>query len=185
VDATTALDVTIRKIGGSEALRIWLAPQSETQPGQIAISQLSAEAGEINAIPEVVFSPRRMRNLTLVHRSFGGDIYEIDSVRPYLSGSDCAVTMRSHDEASVDCKSPSVLTRLETWQAGWKAFVNGAPTAVQPAGLFQQVAVPSGVSVVSFDYNPWGLRYVCWLGLVSALLFTGLYLRDFSLKIFG
>lgn len=179
VDATTVLDITIRKIGGSEPLAIWLAPPSETKPKQIAISQVrDAQAGEISGVPEVVFTPRQMRNLTLVHRSFGGDIYEIGSVKPYLTGPNCAVTVRSYDQASVDCKSPSVLTRLETWQSGWKAIVNGAPTAVQPAGLFQQVAVPSGVSVVSFDYNPWGLRYVCWVSLVSAMLFASIYLRD-------
>lgn len=64
-----------------------------------------------------------------------------------------------------------VLVLSESYYPGWKASVNGEPTAVYPANLAQcAVAVPSGVSEVHFFYRPAAFRQGMLVSLGALLL---------------
>ena len=180
IEAPTEYQITLRKVSGRVPLAIWLFPKkSQISPGQIEIKELSGVgAAEAGLIPEVYFKAESLPNLRLVHSSFGGDIYQIATVRPYLSGPDCSVTMVSFDRATALCNTPSKLTRLEIWQTGWEAFVNGQPTTVDKDEPFQQIAVPAGELAILFDYNPLGLRYICEFSILAMFGFVTLFIRD-------
>jgi hypothetical protein len=180
IEAPTEYQITLGKVSGHVPLAIWLYPKKiQSSAGQIDIRDLNGVgAAEAGLIPEVVFSVESLPNLRLVHSSFGGDIYEIATVRPYLSGPNCSVATVSFDKAAALCSAPSKLTRLEIWQTGWEAVVNGRPTAVDRDEPFQQIAVPAGELVISFDYNPWGLRYIGELSILAMLGFAALFLSD-------
>jgi hypothetical protein len=179
INAKTEFQITLRKIGGRIPLAIWLYPEVSVSEKQISVTDLAGvDPAQSAFIPKFVFTIDSLPNLKLVHSSFGGDVFEISPVRPYLSGPNCAVTTISFDEATAVCSAPSVLTRLEIWQTGWSAVINGHVATVESSGPFQQIAAPAGELVISFDYNPFGLRYVCEFALLAMFGFSALFLSD-------
>jgi hypothetical protein len=82
-----------------------------------------------------------------------------NSVNTTFVGAGCAVTGQGWDQATVTCSRPSMLIRQVQFMPGWSADVNGNPVAVNkvpfgPTGLFQEVSVPSGRSIVRFNFLP-------------------------------
>ena len=74
-------------------------------------------------------------------------------------GAGCTVSGQGWDQATVTCSRPSMLIRQVQFMPGWSADVNGNPVAVNkvpfgPTGLFQEVSVPSGRSIVRFNFLP-------------------------------
>ncbi len=67
---------------------------------------------------------------------------------------------------------PGWLLFLDSWYPGWRAEVNGVPTAVRRADYaFRAVPIPAGASVVNFTYVPFWF----WIGLAfSAFAVVGL-----------
>ncbi len=58
-------------------------------------------------------------------------------------------------ELSVSCRSEAVLVLLDTYADGWKAYVDGRPTAIYPADVaFRAVEVPAGEHAITFRYAP-------------------------------
>ncbi len=82
-------------------------------------------------------------------------IYRQKHYRSYFSAKHCRLQALSRDQVTAHCANPSRLIRLETYYPGWAAMVNGKPAlVVETEGLFQQVALPSGESVIHFLYRP-------------------------------
>lgn len=82
-----------------------------------------------------------------------------DSVDTNFVGAGCSVTGQGWDQATVTCSRPSVLIRQVQFMPGWSANINGKTVAVKkvpfgPTGLFQEVSVPAGRSIVSFNFLP-------------------------------
>ena len=67
--------------------------------------------------------------------------------------------------------APCWFVLSEAYFPGWRAQVNGADAAIEPAffGL-RAVRVPAGDSVVSFRYEPASLRWGAWASVVGMLL---------------
>jgi uncharacterized membrane protein YfhO len=62
------------------------------------------------------------------------------------------------------------LVLLDSWEAGWRATVDGDSTAVLRAdGAFRAVRVAAGIHRVEFSYAPPGLREGLLLGAVGIL----------------
>ena len=73
-----------------------------------------------------------------------------------------------------------VLVVFNTWEAGWRATVDGAPARVERGdGAFQAVRLPAGTHRVAFAYRPRGLVEGLGLGLagILATVLAGLRLR--------
>jgi hypothetical protein len=74
------------------------------------------------------------------------------------------------DTVSVNCPSATTLTRLELTMPGWSARVNGTATPISSNnGLTQTVAIPAGVSTITFTFLPpheEAAMTVCALALV-------------------
>ena len=82
-----------------------------------------------------------------------------NSVDTNFVGAGCSVTGQGWDQATVTCSRPSVLIRQVQFMPGWSANINGKTVAVKkvpfgPTGLFQEVSVPAGRSIVSFNFLP-------------------------------
>ncbi len=87
---------------------------------------------------------------------------------------DCTVVGHGADEATVTCARPALLVRRVQELPGWAATVDGHAVAVRldrsgPPGLFQQIAIPAGRSVVRFTFLP-PFEYPASLLALAALL---------------
>jgi hypothetical protein len=97
------------------------------------------------------------------HDNFA-EIWELPRAAPIFSlrTSDprsCSVTNTSTEEAQVVCSHPSTLIRRVQMMKGWTATFDGQSLEVRPdtevpRGLFQQVSVPAGTTIVHFTYLP-------------------------------
>lgn len=68
---------------------------------------------------------------------------------------------------AVETPAPGYLVAVEAFNAGWRAFVDGAPTTVLRANtLFRAVAIPAGRHEVVFEYRS---PAACW-GATATLL---------------
>lgn len=75
----------------------------------------------------------------------------------------------------VEARRPAHLLLVETWEAGWLAWLDGVPVPVQRANLlFRAVAVPAGRHRVEMRYRP---RAAVLGGIVTATALLGLALR--------
>jgi hypothetical protein len=84
---------------------------------------------------------------------------------------------------SVRLPARGVLVLLDSWEAGWRATVDGAAAPVLRAdAAFRAVRVPAGEHRVEFSYVPPGLREGLGLGIAGllGLALAALRLRDDS-----
>ena len=104
------------------------------------------------AVQESLRSGRMGRNVA-VENWRGGE-----RVGRTLEGADRVLWKRDglrDVEFSVACHTDAVLVLLDTYADGWKAFIDGHPTAIYPADVaFRAVAVPAGEHAVTFRYAP-------------------------------
>jgi hypothetical protein len=74
--------------------------------------------------------------------------------------------------------TPAYLVLTDTWFPGWRATIDGAPTAVFRAHhAFRAVWVPPGQHAVAFEYRP--------ASVISGALVSGLALGGIALLAFG
>jgi hypothetical protein len=67
----------------------------------------------------------------------------------------CSLSHETLVGVVADCRRPAVLVRRELTMKGWSATVGGHSVSVGARdGLFQQVALPAGRSVVTFSFKP-------------------------------
>jgi hypothetical protein len=115
----------------------------------------------------------------LVHRDGWSEIWQLPDPAPAFSLSGargCTVTAVDWDHARVTCDHPAVLVRRVQQAPGWTAEAGGRSLSVTaarsgPAGLFQQVTIPAGTTMVRFRYLPPG---EWWAGPLAVLAWSGL-----------
>jgi hypothetical protein len=67
--------------------------------------------------------------------------------------------------------APALLMLNDTNYPGWRAYIDGRPTAIVEADyLFRGVVIPAGNSVVEFSYEPASLRIGFAVSLAAALI---------------
>jgi hypothetical protein len=110
-------------------------------------------------------------------------IYELPNVAAYAKASDprCALQILSRTHMRMQCPVPAQLTRLEMFDPGWHASVNGVETSVAMVdGRFQTVRVPAGSADVIFDYQPPHLFLACMLAFSAALIWLSLVIAEIT-----
>ena len=80
--------------------------------------------------------------------------------------------------AEATAPGPAWLVLTDTYYPGWRASVNGRPTATAIANYaFRAVPVPPGASTVVFSYQPTSYRVGLFIGLLAAALLAALLAR--------
>ena len=109
----------------------------------------------------------------LVERTPSALIYRLSGAATYFSAPGCVVSPRGVDAVAVSCATASTLLRRETYLPGWSASASGRELPVRRAGLFERVALPAGVSTVSFSYAPPHIL-AAWLAFAGACVWLAL-----------
>lgn len=111
-------------------------------------------------VPRSTGMTERLRTLG-VTRVFHDDltvIYRLPHPRPLYStsGGGCHVVGSRFDAARVSCTHRGgTLIRTELSMPGWRAAVNGRPASVATSdGVYQDVVLPRGATVVDFNFLP-------------------------------
>jgi hypothetical protein len=103
-------------------------------------------------------------------------VYERPSALPVVrleagaEGGETRVAGRSPGFWAIDFRAPRTgkLVVAETWDAGWKATLNGRPVADEPhLGILQSVAVGPGPGRVELRYHPDGFAAGAALSLLG------------------
>jgi hypothetical protein len=170
-DAEDWLDLSITKVGGTVPVAIWLYGRGRPVQGGLAIGDVKASRFEAeNRIPDIFLSVDLISQMQRVYRGDAGDIYELANPRPYIAADGCTVSLMTFDKAAVDCARPSTLTRLELWMPGWRSHVDSTVVPITDGAPFQQIAVGAGQHIVSFDYDPYGLKISMVASILTSLL---------------
>jgi hypothetical protein len=81
-------------------------------------------------------------------------------------------------DVRVETSSAALLVVRDGWAPGWRAWVNGAPTAVRPVeGRHRGVEVPAGGGLVIMRYRPPGLLAALGASLLALAVLLGLFRR--------
>jgi hypothetical protein len=109
-------------------------------------------------------------------------IYQMPYTRPFFStgSSSCTVTSTNDDVATVDCPTAgTTLLRTELSMKGWTATVNGKSVPITTVKtVYQEVAVPKGVSTVEYRFFPPHERYALLLGFLGVLFLIGSFVNE-------
>jgi small basic protein len=119
--------------------------------------------------------------MRLVESGPSGEIFEVPSPqRLYRAqGVGCRVESQTISSATVDCSSSGTLYREELFMSGWTATIDQRTVKVDPAGIYQRIALPPGRSTVGFSFTPqhmdWALAgfvigAITWIGGLYLLL---------------
>ncbi|GBD09020.1 hypothetical protein HRbin22_01267 [Candidatus Thermoflexus japonica] len=154
---TGAFQALVLSPGGSFALRyagdIKIYEFRKSLPrlyGVCAAMFARNEAEAMDRLTDPAFDPARMVVIE-------GETGRADpgALRP------CAVEVRwirftpEIHEAEVRFEEAGWLVLLESWDGGWRAWVDGRPAPIRPAnGLFQAIRVPAGVHRIRWEYRP-------------------------------
>ncbi len=97
-------------------------------------------------------------------------------VKPAEGEGTSAISKYSPTEVVVEVKAaaPKLLFLSDVYEKGWKATIDGAPTALYRADYaFRAVGVPAGEHVVTFAYDPAGFRLGLVLATVAVVVLIG------------
>jgi len=95
-----------------------------------------------------------------LHRVYAGavaDVFELPAPQTLFnvsSGGGCLMAPRAIDTVGLLCNKPADIVRHELYMSGWTATINGRAVAVKQDGVFQEVQVPKGKTVVHFTFAP-------------------------------
>lgn len=80
-----------------------------------------------------------------------------------------------HLSIQVTTAAPGILVLGDTWDPGWKSYVNGVKTPILRAnGLFRGIVLPPGNHQVEFRYRPVSLYFGIVSGLCGLMLLLGI-----------
>jgi hypothetical protein len=128
------------------------------------------------------FSPQQVaqNDLRLVFNDKQVDIYELPNVGSYATvlNGNCTTSVQWWNKITVDCKMPSTIVRREQYLNGWTAKIDGKKTTPikEYANLFQEVNVPAGKHVITFNYMPQHM-YIGYGAAIVAIGFIGFAYR--------
>jgi hypothetical protein len=151
--------------------RVYLTRRTERVPQKQqlpVLSQLAAASQNANSLPAVV-EPGSFPTV------LAGTLTAQDRVLDWSRNHNTMTTQ-------VQTSAPSLLVQSETLYPGWRAWVNGRPSALESANfLFRAVEVPDGRSRVDVVYDTQTFRFgyfvsLCGLSCV-AMLAIGLLAR--------
>lgn len=78
-----------------------------------------------------------------------------------------------------DIPGARVLTFVDSYYPGWKAYIDGWPTHIYRANdVFKAVLVPSGTHRVSFVFRPWRVYAGILISVAASLAIIGVLLRN-------
>jgi len=98
-----------------------------------------------------------MSQVHLVYSDTTASVYQLNKADPILSvaGRGCKILAYGVSSARYSCRGAGSLTYRETSFPGWSATLGHQTLPIATVdGLFQRVAVPSGVHTVRFRYQP-------------------------------
>jgi hypothetical protein len=117
--------------------------------------------------------------MRLVESGPSGEIFEVPSPKQLYraDGGGCRVESQTISSATVHCASSGTLYREELYMSGWTATIGQRTVNVDPAGIYQRVALPPGTSSVTFFFAPPGADWALAGFVLGALTWVGgLYL---------
>ena len=115
---------------------------------------------------------------SLVYHGTVMNIWSLPAPAPYMEAPGCALRPLGRSAADVTCPAATHFMRRELFDPGWHAQANGSDVSVQPAGLFQTIALPAGATRVTFAYAPPFIGWA-WAGFAAGvLLLIGATLHD-------
>jgi hypothetical protein len=132
---------------------------------------------------QVVLSPALAKlGVTKVFSGTLASVYQLPHPRGLFSTSASTCTVSSTDDnvAFVNCStSGSTLLRRELSMKGWTATVNGKPATITTVdGVYQQIDVPSGTSVVDYRFFPPHERFAALAALLAGLFLIGSFVNE-------
>ncbi|MHB8379891.1 MAG: hypothetical protein ACYDB2_08240 [Acidimicrobiales bacterium] len=132
---------------------------------------------------QVVLSPALTKlGVTKVFSGTLASVYQLPHPRGLFStsSSSCTVSSTNDNVATVNCStSGATLLRTELSMNGWKATVNGkAATIITVDGVYQQIALPKGHSVVEYSFFPPHERYALLAGFLAGLFLIGSFVNE-------
>lgn len=122
---------------------------------------------------KAVFTVGRHADLPLVADFRSWRIYAVPQAKPRARFPSGTATYRrpgpDHIEVDVDATAPGALEVVESWDAGWRAELDGQPAPVVASrGFLLGAEVPAGRHRVTFRFTTPGAR----TGLLFSLIFT-------------
>ena len=132
---------------------------------------------------QVVLSPALTKlGVTKVFSGTLASVYQLPNPRGFFSTSpsSCTVSSTNDNVATVNCSKPgATLLRTELSMNGWKATVNGKPATITTIdGVYQQIDLPNGHSVVEYSFFPPHERYALLAGLLAGLFLIGSFVNE-------
>lgn len=77
----------------------------------------------------------------------------------------------------VNSEKEGLLILTDNYYSGWKAYVNDQESEILRANYtFRAVKIPSGTSVVEFDYEPKSFTYGVYLGIAGFCILLAIYI---------
>ena len=116
----------------------------------------------------------------LVFQSATSHVYLLPHPSPIATAPGCSVAAGSMTSFTVRCSHASTLTYRELSYKGWHASVagHGVTLTTDPAnGVFQELPVPAGTSLVTFSYAPPHSELAFLAVLVGLLAIVGSVVR--------
>ncbi len=152
-------------------------PMGRPGPSREEVFQKNIAAYEASGVAYIVTAAGAAppaTSLVQVYRDAVASIWKMPASAPYFSAPGCAIAVASRESLTATCRKPATLCRLELDVPGWAAVVNGSSTTITSCeDAFQSIALPTGVSTISFGYVPpreSPAIVVWWLGVASFLL---------------
>ncbi len=94
-----------------------------------------------------------------------------ESSEGFTGGATITVDEPERVEVAVTANAPGYLVLADLFYPGWQAFVDGRDAAIERANfLFRAVRVPTGTSMVVFEYRPLSFRLGVLVSSVTAVL---------------
>ena len=158
----------------------------ENQEAEIAAHFQAYENASVKylLIPiQVVLSPALTKlGVTKVFSGTLASVYELPHPRGLFSTSStsCTVSSTNDNVATVNCSKPgATLLRTELSMNGWTATVNGKTALITTVdGVYQQIDLPNGHSVVKYSFFPPHERYAALAALLAGLFLIGSFVNE-------
>jgi hypothetical protein len=131
--------------------------------------------------PRAVIAPRRLAPLPVHFYRLSDPLSRVQVEPLGADGGDARAWIAGPQQGTdrldirVEASSPVRLVVRDGWAPGWRAWVNGAPTAVSPLdGRHRRVEVPAGGGLVTMRYRPPRLLTALGSSLLALAVILGL-----------